>query len=144
MDAKAQRLLSAGRGGDVEGDGVDAVVRVCVVVDQGQVEIVGDRGAAQTQFVGSGRQEVFAGLKLPSILGGNPARRDAGRFSYWAAQPKDVFEFRSGQDDPFGKLQQALDKYRLETQAGMDSRFRGNDKEDGGNDARCAGNDKSR
>jgi para-aminobenzoate synthetase component 1 len=58
--------------------------------------------------------EVFADLKLPSILGGNPARRDAGRFSYWAAQPRDVFEFRSGEKDPFGKLQQALDKYKIE------------------------------
>ncbi|MHC4336092.1 MAG: anthranilate synthase component I family protein, partial [Planctomycetota bacterium] len=58
--------------------------------------------------------EVFAGLKLPSILGGNAARRDAGRFSYWAAEPKEVFEFKSGQKDPFGKLQRALDKYKIE------------------------------
>ncbi|HUW19775.1 MAG TPA: anthranilate synthase component I family protein [Sedimentisphaerales bacterium] len=57
--------------------------------------------------------EVFAGLKLPSILGGNPARKDAGRFSYWAAEPKEVFEFRSGQKDVFAKLQRALDKYKL-------------------------------
>jgi len=58
--------------------------------------------------------EVFAGLKLPSILGGNAAKKNADGFSYWAAEPKDVFEFRAGQKDPFGKLQQALNKYKLE------------------------------
>jgi len=58
--------------------------------------------------------EVFARLKSASILGGNPARADAGRFSYWAAQPKEILEFRTGQDDPFGKLQNALAKYKLE------------------------------
>ncbi|HUT29174.1 MAG TPA: anthranilate synthase component I family protein [Sedimentisphaerales bacterium] len=58
--------------------------------------------------------QVFANLKLPSILGGNPAKKDAGRFSYWAAEPNEVFEFRSGQNDPFGKLQRALDKYEIE------------------------------
>jgi len=58
--------------------------------------------------------QVFARLKLPSILGGNAAKKDAGRFSYWAAGPKEVFEFRSRQKDPFVKLQRALDKYRIE------------------------------
>ena len=58
--------------------------------------------------------EVFARLESASILGGNPARADAGRFSYWAAQPKEILEFRTGQDDPFGKLQRALIKYKLE------------------------------
>jgi para-aminobenzoate synthetase component 1 len=58
--------------------------------------------------------EVFAGLKLPSIIGGNAARADAGRFSYWAAQPKEIVEFRTGQNDPFGKLRRALTKYKLE------------------------------
>jgi len=61
-----------------------------------------------------GLSEVFAGLKSSSIIGGNPARVDAGRFSYWAAQPKEIFDFRTGQDDPFGKLQRALNKYKLE------------------------------
>ena len=58
--------------------------------------------------------EVFAGLKSPSIIGGNAARAEAGRFSYWAAQPKEILEFKTGQDDPFGKLQRALIKYKLE------------------------------
>jgi para-aminobenzoate synthetase component 1 len=58
--------------------------------------------------------EMFARLKSPSILGGNPAKKNADGFSYWAAEPKDVFEFRAGQKDPFEKLQYALDKYKLE------------------------------
>jgi len=61
-----------------------------------------------------GLSEVFAGLKSASIIGGNAARADAGRFSYWAAQPKEIFEFETGQDDPFGKLHRALIKYKLE------------------------------
>ncbi len=55
--------------------------------------------------------EMFAGLKSPSILGGNPAKADADRFSYWAAGPKEIFEFKTGQKDPFGKLQKKLAKY---------------------------------
>ncbi|MHC4205490.1 MAG: anthranilate synthase component I family protein [Planctomycetota bacterium] len=51
---------------------------------------------------------------MPSIIGGNAARADAGRFSYWAAQPKEIVEFRTGQNDPFGKLRRALTKYKLE------------------------------
>jgi para-aminobenzoate synthetase component I len=58
--------------------------------------------------------EIFARLKSPSILGGNHAKKDADRFSYWAAEPKDIFEFRMGQKKPFEKLQHALDKYKLE------------------------------
>ena len=61
-----------------------------------------------------GLSEVFAGLKSPSIIGGNAARADAGRFSYWAAQPKEILEFKTGQDNPFEKLQKALIKYKLE------------------------------
>ena len=58
--------------------------------------------------------ETFAELRLASILGGNKAKRDADGFSYWAAEPREVFEFRAGQEDPFGKLQKALDRYKLE------------------------------
>jgi para-aminobenzoate synthetase component 1 len=58
--------------------------------------------------------EIFARLKSSSILGGNPAKKGAGRFSYWAAEPKEVFEFRDGQKNPFEKLRRALDKYKPE------------------------------
>lgn len=58
--------------------------------------------------------EVFGGLEGVSILGGNIAKKDADRFSYWAAEPVEIFEFRTGADDPFGKLEDVLNKYRLE------------------------------
>ncbi|OHB84266.1 MAG: hypothetical protein A2Z38_06320, partial [Planctomycetes bacterium RBG_19FT_COMBO_48_8] len=58
--------------------------------------------------------EVFARLESAAILGGNSARANAGRFSYFAAQPKEILEFGAEQDDPFGKLQKALAKYKLE------------------------------
>jgi para-aminobenzoate synthetase component 1 len=58
--------------------------------------------------------ETFAGLKHASILGGNPSKKEADRFSYWACEPKEVFEFQTGQEEPFVKLQYALTKYRLE------------------------------
>jgi para-aminobenzoate synthetase component 1 len=72
--------------------------------------------------------ELFTGRKLPSILGGNTAKAEADGFSYWAAEPKEVFEFHSGQKDLFGKLRKALDKYKLAEDFDVDSRFRGNDK----------------
>ncbi len=58
--------------------------------------------------------EIFAQLKSPSILGGNPAKKYTDRFSYWAAEPKNIFEFRAGQKTPFRKLHRVLDKYKLE------------------------------
>jgi len=61
-----------------------------------------------------GLSEVFSRLESASIIGGNSARTDAGRFSYWAAQPVEIFEFEAGGDDPFGKLQKAMIKYKLE------------------------------
>jgi len=76
----------------------------------------------------AGLNETFARLESASILGGNIARKDADRFSYWAASPKDIFEFRAGQENPFGKLQKALAKYKLEEDFSVDSPLRGNDK----------------
>lgn len=61
--------------------------------------------------------EIFARLKFPSILGGNPAKKDVDRFSYWAAEPKELFEFRAGQKNPFEKLHKALTKYNLASNA---------------------------
>lgn len=57
--------------------------------------------------------EVFARLDSASILGGNAARAEVDRFSYWAAEPKEVFEFSTGQKKPFEKLQEVLAKYKL-------------------------------
>jgi len=61
----------------------------------------------------SALSEMFAGLKSASILGANSAKAYSDRFSYWAAEPKEVFEFRTGQKDPFGKLHRILNKYKF-------------------------------
>lgn len=37
---------------------------------------------------------------------------EAGRFSYWTAEPREVFEFRPGLGDPFEQLERRLYKYR--------------------------------
>ncbi|MCL5279566.1 MAG: anthranilate synthase component I family protein [Planctomycetes bacterium] len=57
--------------------------------------------------------EMFAAWPLPAILGGNPAKAHADGFSYWAAEPKAVFEFTSAQTDPWSQLQRALSRYHL-------------------------------
>ena len=64
--------------------------------------------------------EVFAGLESASILGGNIAKADAGGFSYWAAEPREILEFRSGQKEPFTRLHRVLSKYQLEDAGGND------------------------
>jgi para-aminobenzoate synthetase component I len=55
--------------------------------------------------------EIVSALPSPSILGGNPAKADADGFSYWAAQPREVFECTSAEKDPFAKLQDRLGRY---------------------------------
>jgi len=60
--------------------------------------------------------QIFASRKSASILGGNTSKKDADRFSYWAAEPKELFEFRTGQKKPFEKLQKVIDKYKIEGQ----------------------------
>jgi para-aminobenzoate synthetase component 1 len=72
--------------------------------------------------------EVFAGLESASVLGGNIAKADADRFSYWAAEPREIFEFRSGQKEPFAKVDRILGKYAFAEADSVDSRLRGNDK----------------
>ena len=56
---------------------------------------------------------LFAARRFPSILGGNSSITNAGRFSYWAAEPKEIFEFKNGYKNPFEKLHEILGKYRL-------------------------------
>jgi len=62
----------------------------------------------------SGLSEVFARRESASILGGNVAKMKADRFSYWAAEPKEVFTFTAGQKNPFESLDKALNKYKLQ------------------------------
>jgi para-aminobenzoate synthetase component 1 len=68
----------------------------------------------------SALSQVFAGLDSPSILGGNVAKKDADRFSYWAAEPREVFELRAGEKDPFARLQRALDTHGLDETSSED------------------------
>jgi anthranilate/para-aminobenzoate synthase component I len=63
--------------------------------------------------------EAFSTLPSPAILGGNPAKTDADGFSYWAAEPRETFEFTSTQTDPFPRLQQALRRYGLTADAAV-------------------------
>jgi len=64
--------------------------------------------------------ETFSALPFPSILGGNPAKASEDGFSYWAAEPRDLFEFTSAQKDPFSKLERALGRYRLGNDPAVD------------------------
>ncbi|MBN1975486.1 MAG: anthranilate synthase component I family protein [Sedimentisphaerales bacterium] len=57
--------------------------------------------------------QIFSRLEFCTILGANSSVAGAGRFSYWAAQPKEIFEFTTKQKYPFDKLQNILDKYKL-------------------------------
>ena len=58
--------------------------------------------------------ELFSDFHRVSILGGNAAKSQADGFSYWAAEPREVFVFQTGQQHPFEKLQASLDKYKLD------------------------------
>jgi para-aminobenzoate synthetase component 1 len=60
-----------------------------------------------------GLNQVFSTLDSPIILGSSTAKQSADGFSYWMAQPKEVFQFQSGQTGPFGKLNRLLNKYKL-------------------------------
>lgn len=57
--------------------------------------------------------EVIARLPSPAILGGNSAKINEDGFTYWAAEPRGAFEFRTGQDDPLSRLQEILNRYTL-------------------------------
>ncbi|AQT67749.1 Para-aminobenzoate synthase component 1 [Anaerohalosphaera lusitana] len=60
-----------------------------------------------------GVTEVFAKLDGAAVLGGNEGGCGANRFSAWMAEPVEIFEFRLGEDDPFGRLESVLGKYKL-------------------------------
>jgi anthranilate/para-aminobenzoate synthase component I len=53
-------------------------------------------------------------MRSPSILGGNPSVGEVEGFSYWAAEPREVFEFTSDQEDPFGKLDRLMAHYQIQ------------------------------
>ncbi len=55
----------------------------------------------------------FGRQKRPAILGAAGEETEQGRFSYFACEPIEVFEFCTGGSKPFEKLQRTLDKYKL-------------------------------
>lgn len=61
--------------------------------------------------------EVFSKLSNPSILGGNDADCPANRFSVWSANPTEIFEFKTGEQNVFEKLKTVLEKYRIDSPA---------------------------
>jgi para-aminobenzoate synthetase component I len=54
--------------------------------------------------------EVVSRQPQPAILGGNSS---VNGFSYWMANPAEIFEFRTEQTEPFEKLQKILNKYKI-------------------------------
>jgi anthranilate/para-aminobenzoate synthase component I len=62
----------------------------------------------------SALNEEFARLDCPAILGGNPAKLNGDGFSYWAAEPREIFEFGASEQTPFEKLRRLLNKYIFE------------------------------
>jgi len=62
----------------------------------------------------SALNEELARLDCPAILGGNPAKLNGDGFSYWAVEPREIFEFHAGEQNPFEKLRRLLNKYIFE------------------------------
>ncbi|MGA2916546.1 MAG: anthranilate synthase component I family protein [Sedimentisphaerales bacterium] len=56
----------------------------------------------------------FSSLDNPSILGGAKFASERNRYSYFAAEPVEIFEFFPGRTNPFEKLKIILNKYYLE------------------------------
>ena len=56
---------------------------------------------------------IFGNRNFPVIFGGNKSQCEANRFSAWAAEPLEVFEFEAGDKEPFEKLECVLNKYKL-------------------------------
>jgi para-aminobenzoate synthetase component 1 len=65
----------------------------------------------------------FSSLSNPSILGWAGFNSERNRYSYFAAQPVEIFEFFSNEENPFEKLKTILSKYRLEN--GLEGVFTG-------------------
>ena len=60
-----------------------------------------------------GLSEVFSKQKNAAILGANFAKKDGDRFSYWACEPGEIFEFKKDEYRPFEKLRKILAKYQF-------------------------------
>jgi para-aminobenzoate synthetase component I len=67
--------------------------------------------------------QYFSSLDNPSILGGTNLNSERNRYSYFAAEPAEIFEFFADQTNPFEKLKIIFKKYHLEE--GLDGVFAG-------------------
>jgi len=65
----------------------------------------------------------FASLDNPAILGAAQFSSDRNRYSYFAAEPVEIFAFFSNEKEPLEKLRIVLSKYHLED--GIDGVFTG-------------------
>ncbi len=65
----------------------------------------------------------FSSLDNPAILGGAEFNSERNRYSYFAAEPLEIFECLADEKEPFGKLRAVLSKYRLKD--GIDGVFTG-------------------
>jgi len=52
-------------------------------------------------------------LNCPAVLGGSDCEYDLDLFSYWAAEPIEIFKFTKDQKKPFDALKKVLNKYQL-------------------------------
>ena len=81
--------------------------------DRGQYDCRVHRREIREELCLASLSEVFAALPSPAILGGNAAKASADGFSYWAGEPREVFEFTAGDGDPFPALELILNRYVL-------------------------------
>jgi len=59
--------------------------------------------------------QYYSSLKNPSILGAADFDSERNRYSYFCAEPVEIFEFKNSGEKPFEKLKTVLNKYRIET-----------------------------
>lgn len=57
--------------------------------------------------------QYYSSLPNPSILGGAEFDSDRNRYSYFCAEPVEIFEFKNTDKNPFDKLKTVLNKYRI-------------------------------
>ena len=58
--------------------------------------------------------KLFSKLDTTSILGGNSCGSSQNRYSYFAAEPIEIFQLDGSDTDHFSKIQRVIDKYRLD------------------------------
>ena len=69
--------------------------------------------------------QYFSSLANPSIFGGAEFNCERNRYSYFAAEPAEVFEIFAGEGEPFEKLKTILKKYSLDDIKGLENIFTG-------------------